>query len=131
MRLLLTGASGQLGAYLLRHLHAEGADVVAWSGQDAGERFGTRLLPVDLGDPGAAGRGASTGRAGAVGRDGDPARRRAGAAEPAGDGPAAGGGPGPAAGGGRGGEAGRGAGCGAAAARLVAGLGAVAQPVPA
>src|SRR5262249_53204114 len=51
MRLLLTGASGQLGAYLLRQFRADGADVVAWSGHDAGERFGTRLLPVDLGDP--------------------------------------------------------------------------------
>jgi dTDP-4-dehydrorhamnose reductase len=51
MRLLLTGASGQLGAYLLRQLRADGGEVVAWSGHDAGERFGTRLLPVDLADP--------------------------------------------------------------------------------
>ncbi len=31
-RLLLTGAGGQLGAYLLRHLRGLGADVVAWDG---------------------------------------------------------------------------------------------------
>ena len=32
VRLLLTGASGQLGAYLLRELTAAGAEVTAWSG---------------------------------------------------------------------------------------------------
>jgi dTDP-4-dehydrorhamnose reductase len=49
MRLLLTGASGQLGAYLLRELARQGDIVVcAWSGSTVGERFGVPLRPVDL-----------------------------------------------------------------------------------
>ena len=48
MRILVTGASGQLGAYLLRELR--GADVTAWSGSSRGERFGVPLRPVDLAD---------------------------------------------------------------------------------
>jgi dTDP-4-dehydrorhamnose reductase len=51
MRLLLTGASGQLGAYLLRELR--GADVTAWSGASRGERFDAPLRPVDLANRGA------------------------------------------------------------------------------
>jgi dTDP-4-dehydrorhamnose reductase len=52
MRLLLTGASGQLGAYLLRALAGrDGVSVVAWSGATTGERFGAPLRPVDLADP--------------------------------------------------------------------------------
>jgi dTDP-4-dehydrorhamnose reductase len=50
MRILLTGASGQLGAYLLRELTAGGEEVIAWSGSPRGERFGVPLEPVDLAD---------------------------------------------------------------------------------
>jgi dTDP-4-dehydrorhamnose reductase len=50
MRLLLTGASGQLGAYLLRELAAAGMEVTAWSGARRGELFGVPLQPVDLAD---------------------------------------------------------------------------------
>jgi dTDP-4-dehydrorhamnose reductase len=46
MRLLLTGASGQLGAYLLRELRNQ--EVIAWSGSRTGELFGLPLRPVDL-----------------------------------------------------------------------------------
>jgi dTDP-4-dehydrorhamnose reductase len=53
MRVLLTGASGQLGAYLLRELTATGRQVVAWSGSRAGRLFGVELHPVDLSDPSA------------------------------------------------------------------------------
>jgi dTDP-4-dehydrorhamnose reductase len=49
-RLLITGASGQLGAYLLRELGREGRDAVAWSGSSRGERFGYDLRPVGLAD---------------------------------------------------------------------------------
>lgn len=48
MRVVLTGASGQLGAYVLRRLKAEGHTVFAWSGRDPGERLRVRLQPVDL-----------------------------------------------------------------------------------
>lgn len=50
MRVLLTGASGQLGAYLLRHLAQQDCDVVAWSGRGRGELFGAPLRPVELAD---------------------------------------------------------------------------------
>ncbi len=51
MRILLTGASGQLGAYLIEHLRAEdGHELIAWSGRDGGERNGVPLIPVDLAD---------------------------------------------------------------------------------
>jgi dTDP-4-dehydrorhamnose reductase len=53
MRVLLTGASGQLGAYLIDRLLASGHDVVAWSGMEAGRRGGLTLRPVDLADPAA------------------------------------------------------------------------------
>jgi dTDP-4-dehydrorhamnose reductase len=46
-RLLITGASGLLGSYLLREA---GAGVVGWSGTRVGECFGVRLRPVDLAD---------------------------------------------------------------------------------
>ncbi len=52
MRTLLTGASGQLGAYLLRALQRRGADCVAWSGTREEVLFGVPLRPVDLTDPG-------------------------------------------------------------------------------
>jgi dTDP-4-dehydrorhamnose reductase len=47
---LVTGASGQLGGYLLRYLHDRGEPVVAWSGSSTGDRFGIPLVPVDLAD---------------------------------------------------------------------------------
>ncbi len=50
MRLLLTGASGQLGGYVLREGRKQGASVVAWSGRRSGELFGCPLRPVDLTD---------------------------------------------------------------------------------
>jgi dTDP-4-dehydrorhamnose reductase len=51
MRLLITGASGQLGAYLLRRLHDRDTAVIAWSHSRTGELFGIPLRPVDLADP--------------------------------------------------------------------------------
>jgi dTDP-4-dehydrorhamnose reductase len=51
MRLLLTGASGQLGSYVLREIEKCGLDVAAWSGSRAGRLFGVELQPVDLADP--------------------------------------------------------------------------------
>jgi dTDP-4-dehydrorhamnose reductase len=53
MTLLVTGASGLLGAYLLREARSGGEAVVAWSGSRAGEREGVALRPLDLADPGA------------------------------------------------------------------------------
>jgi dTDP-4-dehydrorhamnose reductase len=51
MRVLLTGASGQLGGYVLRELVRAGLSVVTWSGSRAGRLFGVELQPVDLADP--------------------------------------------------------------------------------
>jgi dTDP-4-dehydrorhamnose reductase len=48
MRWLVTGASGQLGGYLLRHLRDRGEEVVAWSGTVRGEVCGVPLEVVDL-----------------------------------------------------------------------------------
>src|SRR5882724_8702418 len=50
MRILVTGASGQLGAYLLRHLARQSDQVVAWSGSRTGDLFVFLLHPVDLTD---------------------------------------------------------------------------------
>jgi dTDP-4-dehydrorhamnose reductase len=50
MRHLLTGASGQLGGYLLRELAARNLETVAWSGTRGGALFGVNLQPVDLTD---------------------------------------------------------------------------------
>jgi dTDP-4-dehydrorhamnose reductase len=50
MRLLITGASGQLGAYLLRELRGTSDEVTAWSGTKAQTLFGFPLEPVDLVD---------------------------------------------------------------------------------
>jgi dTDP-4-dehydrorhamnose reductase len=50
MRLLLTGASGQLGRYLLREIGKRGWPVTAWSGSRTGRLFGVELQPVDLAD---------------------------------------------------------------------------------
>jgi dTDP-4-dehydrorhamnose reductase len=48
MRVILTGASGQLGAYLLEQLVGSGHEVGAWSGTATGSRCGVRLQPVEL-----------------------------------------------------------------------------------
>lgn len=50
-RLVVTGASGQLGAYLLAHLSRLAEQVVAFSGSDPGPGSVIPFLPVDLGDP--------------------------------------------------------------------------------
>lgn len=50
MRLLITGASGQLGAYLLQAVREQGVEVVAWSGTRAGHLQGVPLHPIDLTD---------------------------------------------------------------------------------
>ena len=50
MRLLVTGASGQLGAYLLRGLRGTDWQVTAWSGSRTGSLIGVPLQPVDLAD---------------------------------------------------------------------------------
>jgi dTDP-4-dehydrorhamnose reductase len=46
-KLLITGASGQLGAYLLQAIDS-GPLVAAWSGSQTGQRAGHRLVAVDL-----------------------------------------------------------------------------------
>jgi len=53
MRVLLTGASGQLGAYLIDRLVGDRYEVVGWSGRERGMRCGVELVPVELTDPGA------------------------------------------------------------------------------
>jgi dTDP-4-dehydrorhamnose reductase len=50
MRILITGASGLLGPYLLREW-GSARGVAAWSGSRQGEFFGVPLRTVDLGDP--------------------------------------------------------------------------------
>lgn len=50
MRLLITGASGQLGGYLLREISKRGLAATAWSGSRTGRLFGVELQPVDLAD---------------------------------------------------------------------------------
>lgn len=52
MRVLVTGASGQLGGYLLRELTHAGVEVVAWSGSRSGRLGDVSLQPVDLADAG-------------------------------------------------------------------------------
>jgi dTDP-4-dehydrorhamnose reductase len=51
MRILITGASGQLGAYLIDRLVDCNHDIVAWSGTEPGRRQGVSITPVDLLDP--------------------------------------------------------------------------------
>jgi dTDP-4-dehydrorhamnose reductase len=47
-QVLLTGASGLLGAYLLRELHGNSDPVTAWSGSYHGTLFAIPVKPVDL-----------------------------------------------------------------------------------
>jgi dTDP-4-dehydrorhamnose reductase len=49
-RILITGASGQLGSYLLDQLRGCSDHIIAWSSGSRQERFGTLLQPVDLTD---------------------------------------------------------------------------------
>jgi dTDP-4-dehydrorhamnose reductase len=51
MRILITGASGQLGGYLLRELRVGSESVITWSGSRRGELLGHSLRPIDLEDP--------------------------------------------------------------------------------
>jgi dTDP-4-dehydrorhamnose reductase len=51
MRVLITGASGKLGTYLLSELQSTGHDVIAWSGGRRGTCFGCTLESVDLANP--------------------------------------------------------------------------------
>src|SRR5262249_49370984 len=50
VRVLVTGGSGQLGAYLLRELVHRGTPTAAWSGARPGNRFGFLLRTIDLTD---------------------------------------------------------------------------------
>lgn len=50
-RILITGASGRLGRYVIRHfVRQERSDVVAWSGATRTPLFGIAPEPVDLSD---------------------------------------------------------------------------------
>ncbi len=49
-RFLVTGASGQLGAYIVRELIRRGHEVVAWSGTRAEDVQGVSARPVELTD---------------------------------------------------------------------------------
>lgn len=55
MRIVVTGASGQLGAYVLGRLALGSHTVSAWSGNQTGQRSGIGLRPVDLTDVDATG----------------------------------------------------------------------------
>jgi dTDP-4-dehydrorhamnose reductase len=50
MRVLVTGASGQLGAHVLDALLVRGHSLIAWSGADQGTRLGIPLQSIDLTD---------------------------------------------------------------------------------
>ena len=50
MRIVVTGASGQLGSYLIDRLIERSHEVVAWSGRTTGARSGISLRTVDLTD---------------------------------------------------------------------------------
>ncbi len=50
MRVLITGASGRLGSYLLARLRDVPHQVIAWSGTALGEHMGFPLQPVELAD---------------------------------------------------------------------------------
>lgn len=48
MRVLVTGASGQLGAYVVRNYLQRDGSIIAWSGRNSGEVLGVPLQPVEL-----------------------------------------------------------------------------------
>ena len=50
MRILVTGASGRLGSFVVDRLNLGGHRVFAWSGKARGSRGGIALRPVDLMD---------------------------------------------------------------------------------
>ncbi len=50
MRIVVTGASGRLGSFLVDRLIGGGHEVFAWSGTTRGSRGGIALRPVDLTD---------------------------------------------------------------------------------
>ena len=50
MTMLVTGASGRLGRYVLREARKRNLDVAAWSGRQVGDLFGYTLTPVCLED---------------------------------------------------------------------------------
>ncbi len=50
-RVLVTGASGQLGPYLLRELQQRGLPALGWSGHFQGELFGAPIEAVPLDSP--------------------------------------------------------------------------------
>lgn len=50
MKILITGASGQLGAYLLDELARGGHAALGWAGAHPGRRGDVELVPVDLAD---------------------------------------------------------------------------------
>lgn len=52
LRILVTGASGALGAYVVERLVSDGLTAIAWSGSELGQRSGVPLRPIDLGDAG-------------------------------------------------------------------------------
>ncbi len=56
MRIVVTGASGQLGAYLIDRLIERSHEIVAWSGRTTETRGGIALRPVELTDSGAVAR---------------------------------------------------------------------------
>jgi dTDP-4-dehydrorhamnose reductase len=49
-RVLITGASGNLGAYVVRELQRRGSDFVLWSGARTGDVLGVPVEPVELAD---------------------------------------------------------------------------------
>lgn len=51
-RILVTGASGQLGAYLLRELSQQKIAAVGWGHRTCRPMFGIDVRPVDITDPG-------------------------------------------------------------------------------
>jgi dTDP-4-dehydrorhamnose reductase len=53
MRVLITGASGRLGSYLLAQIRELDCDVIAWSHTPKGDHMGFPLRPVELSDAGA------------------------------------------------------------------------------
>ena len=50
-RILVTGASGQLGSYLLRELRSRDLDAAAWNHQSNVTLFGFRCQNVNLSEP--------------------------------------------------------------------------------